>query len=49
MRTLGKAVVLNIFTVVVAPVLLVYLAHRDPSAASRKRIIALRRLIARNY
>jgi hypothetical protein len=49
MRTLGKMVVLNIFTVIVAPMLLVYLTHRDATPTSRQRILALRRLIARNY
>jgi hypothetical protein len=49
MRTFGKMVVLNIFTVIVAPMLLVYLTHRDPTSTSRRRVVALRRLIARDY
>ena len=49
MRTLGKMVALNVFTVVVAPMLLAYLTHQDASPTSRTRIDSLHRLIARNY
>jgi hypothetical protein len=49
MRALGKTVVLNLFTVIVAPIVLAYLTHRDAKPSSRKRIVALRRLIARRY
>jgi hypothetical protein len=49
MRNFGRRVVLNIFTVLVAPMLLMYLTQRNVSSTSRQRIAALRRLITRNY
>jgi hypothetical protein len=49
MRTLGRMLVLNIFTVIVAPMLLAYLTHRDPTPTARIRIASLHRLIAHTY
>ena len=49
MRSLGKMVVLLVFTIVVAPLLLVYLLHRDATPTSRARIASIYRLIAYDY